>query len=805
MKRFLGDLRFAWRTLRNSPTLSLLSIVVLGIGIGATSTIFSAVYGVLLRPMPYEDPDRLVQVLETRQGEGRMEAAPANWVDWRRDSQSFGSLAAYRGVGFNVTGGEVPQRVGGARVSADFFDTLGARPALGRTFRRDEEQPGSGGVVVLSHAAWERRFDADPNLLGERLVIDGRPHQVIGVLPPDFVFLPLWRSELYVPLVLDAAEATDRDNHWLYTVGRLAPGVSASAARQEMEALAETLARRHPGTNTGAGVRLVPLRDEITGPIRSAVVLLLFAVGLVLLLTCANVAVMLLARAAAREREIALRVSLGAARRRLVAQLLTESLLLSLLGGALGIALAVAGIHFLVSLIPPPLSTLVVTFFGIGMNLPVLVFTVVLSAVTALIFGTWPALKASRPDLSGVLKDSGGRSRRGMKLRGRGALVALELVLAVVLLVTAALLIRSFLLLQTIRPGFESEGVLTAAVELSGPAYHDDGVRRQFLGTLLDEVGSLPGVESAAAVSILPLTQRNQGTAVVIEGRSAGEVEEAGSASYLTATPGYFETFGIGLLRGEGFGLEHGPSAPRVTVINQAMAQRLWPGEDAVGKQLILTRLDPVPRTVIGVTENVRYGALGGAMPSTAYVPYAQDPRTDMVLVLRSSVAPETLVPQVRERVWGLDGSLPLEARTMESVLDESLAQARFPLPPLAVFALIALLLAGAGIYGVVSFAVVQRAHEIGIRVALGARRQDVLRLVLAQSARIVVTGLLIGLVLSFLVSQALSGVLYGVRPGDPTVFLAVPSILLAVALFASYLPARRATRLDPAVTLRQG
>lgn len=805
MRRSLTDLRLAWRTLRASPALTSLSIVVLAIGIGATATVFSAVYGVLLRPMAYDQPHRLVQVFETRQGEGRIEAAPANWVDWRRESRAFSTLAAYRGVGFNLTGGDVPQRLGGARVSADFFATLGRGAALGRTFRSEEERPGGGRVAVLGHAAWQRRFGGDPGIVGRSIVLDGQPHEVVGILADDFVFLPLWRSEVFVPLVLDDAEAVERDEHWLYTLGRLAADVSPDAAQQEMSDLARRLETRYPATNSGTGVRLLPLSDEITGPIRPALVLLLVAVGLMLLLTCANVAVLLLARAAAREREIAVRASLGAARRRLFRQLFTESLLLSLLGGALGVLVALAGIESLVSLIPPPLSTLVVGFFGIGMNVPVLVFTVALSVLTALVFGTWPALKGSRPDLNQVLKESGARSRQGTGLRGRGALVALEIVLAVVLLVTAALLVRSFLMLQTLRPGFAAEDVLTAPVELSGPRYQHPDEQRQLLDRMIEELAALPGVEGASAVSILPLTPRNQGTGIIIEGRTAGEVEEALSASYLTAAPRFFETMGIGLVRGEGFGPHHGPASVPVAIVNRAMAERLWPGVEAVGKQLILTRLEPVPRTVIGVAEDVRYGALGGALPSTVYVPYAQDVRPDMVVVLRSALDPTTLIPQVRDRVWALDDSLPIEAETMESVLDQSLAQARFPLPPLAAFAAIALLLAAAGIYGVASFAVTQRSHEIGIRVALGARRQDVVRLIVSDSARVVVVGLVVGLALALLLARGMAGLIYGVSPGDPLVFAAVPLVLLTVALLSSYLPARRATRLEPMATLRRG
>jgi predicted permease len=487
----------------------------------------------------------------------------------------------------------------------------------------------------------------------------------------------------------------------------------------------------------------------------------------------------------------------------MIRQLLTESLLLALCGGLVGIAVAYGGIQLFKALLPPDLAALVVPFFGIEMSPQVVVFTVLLSAVTAVVFGAWPALKASRPNIAQLLKEEGSRSPKGAGLSGRGFLVALELVLAVVLLVSAGLLIRSFLSLQGSNPSFEAARMLTAALEVQEQTYTTPESRRAVMQTLQSELAALPAVEGVGAVSILPFELRNQGTGLLVQGQTGG-VEEGPGASYLTAMPGYFRTMGIRLLRGTGFGSEHGADTAPVVVINQALAERIWPGQDPIGKELILTRLDPVPRRVIGVSEDVRYGRLGGPMPSVVYVPLEQDPRADMVFVLRTATDPRTLMAAVRERVWQVDDTLPVRLRAMETVLNESVSQALVPVPPLTIFAGIALVLAAVGIFGVASFAVNQRRHEIGVRMALGARRGDILRMLVMQAVKLTAVGLVVGLLCALGISRILAGVLYGVSATDPVVFILVPLLLLAVALLSSYLPALRAAKINPVAALRQ-
>lgn len=800
MERLIEDTKFALRMLAKRPVVWGLAGVILAFGIGATSTVFSLAWGVLVRPMPYKDPQRLVQVWKQSLEDDTLEVMPANFVDWQRENRVFSELIGYRGVGFNLTGGEEPQRVGGARVSADFFDVLGIQPSHGRTFRPEEGELGRSGVAVLNHAAWQRRFGGDPDIVGKTIWLDGNVHEVIGVLPADFVFLPLWRSEVYVPLVFEESELYD---HWLYVVGRLADGTSLPVAEREMNALFDRLADRYPGVDeSDSGVRLVSLRDEITGPIRPVVLVLLVAVGAVLLLGCSNVAVMLIALAATRQREIALRVSLGARRWRLVRQLLTESLLLAACGGLVGIAVAYGGIRLFQSLLPPNLANLVVTFFGIEMSPEVLAFIVLLSAFTAVAFGAWPALSASRPDITQLLKEGDSRSSKGAGIRGRGALLVVELALAVVLLISAGLLIRSFVSLQTLHPGFEAEQVLTAALELPEQSYPTPESRRTAMRALRNELANLPGSESVGAVSILPLELRNQSTGLKVRGDVEGQ--ERPGASYLTAMPGYFKTLGIQLLRGEPFSSQHGADSGLVVIVSESLAERLWPEEDPLGKELILERLSPEPRRVIGVSEDVRYGRLGGAMPSVVYVPFEQDPRSDMIFVLRTTGAPQGLMAATRNRVWQVDDSLPVTLRPMKAVLDESAGQALFPVPPLAIFAGFALLLAISGIFGVTSFTVSQRRHEFGIRMAVGAQPGEVVRMVLMQGVKLTAAGLVIGLAGAVGIGRLLSSILYGVSATDPLVFLLSPLLLVAVTLVASYLPALRGARISPATVLRQ-
>ena len=803
MDSFWKDVRFGLRTLAKSPGTTLAALLALALGIGANTAIFSVVNSVLLQPMPYPDSERLVLVWESNPELGfpRFTVAPPNFLDWRQQSRSFEDLAAVEFARFSLTGGEQPQAVQGARVSSSFFRLMRSEPSPGRGFRPEEDRPGAPPVAVISRALWQSRFGSDPAVVGQPIQIDGQSHTVVGIAPEGFDF-PFDR-QIWVPITADLA-SQGRGAHYLLVIGRLKDGVSAEEAGTEIGGIAGRLAKAYPDSNSGWGAYVVPLHESAVENIKPALVILLVFVSFVLLIACANVANLLLARVVAREREIALRTALGAGRTRLIRQMLTETLVLFLSGGALGLLLAYWGTKALIALNPEGIPRAE----EIGLDGGVLLFTLLVSLATGLLFGLVPALSAAGRQLVESLKE-GGRAMAG-GVRGRfvrNTLIAGQVALTLILLVGAGLLIQSFARLQAVDPGFQPEGVLAVSYSLPQSSYAEPQ-QIAFAQQLLERVQALPGVTSAATVYPLPLSGENMVLAFAVEGRPAPPPNEVPSANVRAISTGYFRTMGIPILEGRAFTDRDDRRAPRVAIINRTMAKRVWSGESALGKRFTFDdpgQPDAQWLTVVGVVGEVRHATLSQEAGSEAYWPQYQNPIADATVMVRTASDPTALAGPIREQVKALDPNLPVDQiRTLDDLVTASLSQSRFKTVLLSIFAGLALVLAAVGIYGVVSYSVSQRTHEIGIRMALGAERRSVLRLVVRQGMALVLAGLAVGLAGAWFGSRYLEDQVYGVSAKDPVTFLAVPLVLAAVALIANYLPARRATRVDPLVALRR-
>jgi len=802
------DIRFGFRTLLRSPATSVVALLTLALGIGANTALFSVVNGVLLEPLPYPEPDELVAVMESNPGRGfdQFYAAPPNFDDWRRQNQAFSALAAAAQRPFNLTGGERPESVRGTQVTPEFFRVVEVQPALGRGFLPEDGRPGAPKVVVLSHGLWQRRFGSDPGILDRQIPIDGESYTVVGIMPPGFS-LPS-RQEIWVPLPW-VFPPEMRGTHFLLAYGRLKDGVTVEQAQIEMKTIAARLERQYPDTNAGWTVLVTPLHDILVEGVRPALLLLLAAVAFVLLIACANVANLLLARLAVREREIAVRTALGAGRTRLVRQMLTESLVLFVVGGALGILLATWATRALVALYGEGLPR----EQAIGIDGRVLLFTLFLSLGTGFLFGLAPALSATSGGLFGALKE-GGRSLAGGS-RGRLArnlLVLGEVAIALVLLVGAGLLLQSFARLRAVDPGFRTEGILTADLALPEQRYADPGRQVAFTRELLDRLRVIPGVQSASTVFPLPLSGYPFVLGFAVEGHPVPPSSEQPSANVRLITPDFFKTMGIPVLKGRPFTLRDDLKSLPVLIVNRTMAERLWPGEDPIGKRITFgsTEGPNVPwQEVVGLVADIHHAGLDQDPGSEAYWPRLQAPvNGTMSILLRTDVEPAQLAGAVRKAVRSIDSDLPVErVQSLEAVVSEALAGSRFQTVLLGIFAGVALLLAAVGVYGVISYSVAQRTHEIGIRMALGARRPEVLSLVVRQGMALVLAGVGLGLALAVLLlwglAERVSTYIYGGGVFDPLILVAVPLVLLAVALVANYLPARRATRVDPLVALR--
>jgi putative ABC transport system permease protein len=805
----IRDLRYGARALRKRPAFTLVAVLTLAVGIGANTAIFSVVNAVLLRPLQYPNAGRIAAVEELNEKGTRVQVTPANFLDWRAQNTAFERLAAIYERTSNLSAGGESERIELAMTSANFFEVFGVRPAQGRFFLPEEEAAGHEPVAVISHALWQRRFGGDPGLVGRGVTLDGQTYTVVGVAPPGFQYPD--ETEAWLPPFQRVPTPGPQMNierargfGFLSAVGLLRPGVTFGQAHDEMTAITARLRQQYPETNNNRFNRVVPLQKFLVGGRGTALVLLMGAVALVLLIACANVANLLLARAASRQKEIAVRIALGATRLRLVGQLLVESVLLAMVGGAAGLLVGWWGVESLRGLLPVDFPRAQ----GIGVDLRVLAFTLLVSLATGVVFGLAPALQSTSIDVNESLKESargsGGGSRRA---RLRSALVVSEIALSLVLLVGAGLLFRSLLRLHAVELGFRPQRVLTFRLAPSGPNFSEDPQYSAFFHQVAERVRALPGVESVGVINTLPLV-KGPTAAFRVEGRPEEPADRWPRINYRSVSPDYFRTVDTPLVRGRALGERDNTSAPLALVVNQTLARQNFPGEDPVGKRINMggRRADgqPIWFEIVGVVADVRSLDLNAEPVAEVYTSYLQDPFASMSYVVRTSAEPSGLVPAVREVVRQVDrGVPPAEFKEMERIVDEAAAQPRFHSLLLGVFGATALLLAAAGIYGVMAYSVAQRTHEIGVRVALGARPRDVFRLIMGQGARLILAGVGVGLAAALALTRLMEGLLFGVAATDPLTYAGIAIFLTSVAALACYLPARRATRVDPLIALR--
>jgi len=805
----LADLRYAIRSLLKSPRFTAIAVLVMALGIGANAAMFSVVYHVLLRPLAYPRPDRIVFVQETSLRHGGMNStAPATYTDWRDQQHVFQSIAAAELWGASLTGAGRPEQVEGLKASTSLLSVMGVPPMLGRGFLPEDDQA-AGRVVLLSHGLWQRRFGGDRSIVGQSLTLNGADYRVIGVMPPEFRFPPFWalKTELWVPLVFPPQRSNDRGGRSLRVFARLQDGVTIDQAAAEMSTIARRIEQAYPETNADSGARVMPLTEVVVGQVKPALLVLLGAVAFLLLIACANLANLMLGRASRRQKEIALRLALGAGRRRLVRQLLVESVLLSAAGGALGLLLAYWSVHALSASIAEASRFTLPRYQEIGIGAAVLLFTFAVSSATGILFGLVPALQCSRPDLQAALKDGGRGTSRFSRTPLRSLLVVGEVAISLMLLSGAGLMLRSFARLGAVDAGFDPHNVLTMRVVLTGsPHGATPQTRNQFYRQVLDQVAAVPGVESVSGINHLPLAGDLWTFSFLVEGRPAPAPADVPGAVFRVVFPGYFRTMRIPLLRGRDFDAHDDPSAPRVVVINEAMANRWWPREGAVGKRIRLGREGPW-YTVAGVVKNVEQREWGATADSEFYFSQWQNPediQRYLTVVARTAGNPLAMASAVQNQVWSLDRDLPIgDVLSLEQVVDRAVWQPRFSTTLLGGFAALALVLAAIGIYSVMSFDVSRRTQEIGIRMALGAKPGDVMRSVLRGGGQLAGIGTAIGLVGALALTRCMKTLLYEVSATDPAALLAAAALLAFVALAAVWLPARRATRVDPMIALR--
>jgi putative ABC transport system permease protein len=808
MEGFWQDVRYGLRSLFRARGVTLVAVLTLGLGIGANTAIFSVFSGLLLRPLPYPEPERLSVVWMARAGEpqGRSPLSEADFLDWRAQNRAFERVAAFADNGYSLTGLGEPEELRGAVVTAEFFSALGAQPALGRVFTTGDDEPGRERLVVLSHELWQRRFAADPQVLGRVIALNGRSRTIIGVMPPGFQFPPdvpgMTRGRVQLWSVLSLEPPPRRGPYFLWGVARRGGATSAEQADADLRAIGQRIAQEHPLDNAQTTFVAATLREFLVGDVRAALWVLLGAVAFVLLIASVNVANLLLARAAGRESEIAIRTALGATRWRIARLLLTESVLLALLGGGLGVALAYWGVDTLRAISPENLPRL----DEVRLDGQVLIFTLATALLSGILCGLAPAAHA-RGELNESLKEGG---RSGTSGRGRSAmrnlLVVSEVALALVLLIGAGLMLNSFLRLQRVSPGFTPEKILTVQISLPGARYEKDDQVSGFYTRLLERISARPEVQEAGIGISLPPNRLSITDTFTVEGRDAA-AGEAPLAAVLFVSPGYFRALGVPILRGRNFDEQDRPGAPLVVIINDTLARRFFAGEDPVGKRIRVggpERPTAPWMEIVGVVGDLRFDGLGAEAQPTYYEPHAQVGWWYTYLVMRTRQEPHALIPAVREAVWSIDRDLPVAGfKTMEELMAESVAQPRFRTLLLLAFGALALLLAGVGVYGVLAYSVAQRNQEIGIRVALGAQRGDIVALVLGHGMKLTVVGLALGAAGAFALTRVLSSLLFQVSPTDLVTFTAAAAVLAGVALLACYLPARRATRVEPLVVLR--
>jgi predicted permease len=797
------DIRFGVRALVHSPIFTVVTVLSLALGIGANTAIFSVVNGLLLRPLPYPESEQIVDVWHTPPqqsfpGLDRFSVSPANYLDWKAQSNAFEQMAIYTYTGLSLSTSNDPLPLIGAAVSSDFFSVLRTNAMQGRTFTPDEEQPGRDQVVVISHGLWQRAFGANPNIVGQTLTLNSRSFTVVGIMPAGFQ-LPR-EADLWVPLAWDDKERQTRSIHDYIVIARLKQNVSLPQAQAEMSTISTRLEQQYPEENSGWGAVVIPLREDLVGDIRTALLVLFSAVGFVLLIACANVANLMLARGANRRKEMAVRVALGAGRARLVRQLLTESVLLAVTGGVLGLLLAVWGSRMLVRLGSLPNSG------DIGIDTWALGFTLLVSFAAGIIIGIVPALQFTKSSLSETLKQGSGRTGGSpMKQHTRKALVVSEVALSLVLLIGAGLMIRSFWKLQNVDPGFDTSNALTMSVALTPIRYSEPHQQLAFLDRAMEQIRAVPGVVSVGTTTTIPLAGGGSTQPFSIEGRPTGTIAEQPMAQTRYISPDYFKAIGIPLRQGRFFSDQDRDNSVPVIIISEAMARRFWPGENPIGKRLTPSfHSKEGAREIVGVVGDVKARGLDSDASTMMYLPYKQAPRPFMSFVVRTSSNPESLVQPVSRAIYSIDKEQALtDVQTMDQVLMQSLSDRRFNMTLLLTFAGVALVLAAVGVYGVMNYTVTLRRRELGIRMALGAKASDVLRLVLRQGLTLTLIGVGAGLISAYALTRLMASLLYGVTATDYLTFASVSAVLIVVGLVASFVPARRATKVDPTIALR--
>jgi putative ABC transport system permease protein len=809
MDSIIRDIRYGVRGLLKHPGFTAIVVITLALGIGASTAIFSVVNSVVLRPLPYRTADRIVAIQELDPDGKRGQSTSANFYDWRQQNTVFEHLSAIKITTTNLALSDHAERIDLAQTNADFFDIFGITPQYGRLFIPQDEQAGHEPVVVVGNALWQRRFGSDPSLVGKSITLDGKNYNVVGIAPPGFQYPD--KTELWLPplrlvpeLYPDQDVTQTRRMGYLFVVALLKSGVSLPQAAGEMETITARLRKQYPDTNNRRFNRVVSLHEHLVGDTNKLLWLLLGAVTFVLLIGCANVANLLLASGASRQKEIAIRVSLGASRRRVIRQLFTESAMLALAGGGVGLLIAFWGLAAITKLLPADFPRL----NEIHIDLRVLGFTFAASMLTGILFGLVPALQVSRSDVQDAIRETGrGASGSRRQSRFRQALIVVEVALSVVLLAGAGLLFRSFLRLQSVDTGFVSQQVLTARLTPSGTNYVNDADYARFYNAVIEKVNAIPGVQDAGIINTLPLL-KGPTSAFRVEGRPVTTPDKWPSVNYRDVSPNYFRAMGIPVLQGRAYTDRDKENAPLVVIVNQQLAREIFPDENPVGKRITFggTNPDGQPRwfEIVGVVANVRSLELREEPTAELYFSSQQDLWPAMSLVVRSTVEPASLSASVRQAVNEVDRSVPVaDVKTMDHVVSESITQPRFNLFLLGLFSAVAMILSAAGIYGVTAYTVTQRTHELGIRIALGAQVGDVLKMILGQGMAVIGVGLIAGLAAAFALMRLLRSLLFGVGENDPLTFVAITAVLVLVALIACYIPARRATKVDPLEALR--
>ena len=813
MTILMQNVKFALRLLRKSPGFAFVAVVIMALGIGANTAIFSVVHAVLLEPLPFRDADRLVQVWHVPPqtsfpGMTRFAVSAANFLDWQKQNNVFERMALYGGGGYDITGSGKPESIHAGRVSADFFSVLGVQPLHGRVFLPEEDRPGSNHEVILSYKLWQSRYGSDPNVIGRSINLDGDPYVIVGVMGPKMTKPGF--AEVWTPLGLTGKEAAVRGEHNFLSIARLKPGVTLPEAQAEMSTISQRLEKTYPEDDKGWGAVVNSLREETVGDVRPALLMMLGAVAFVLLIACANVANLILARTFARRKEIAIRTAMGASRARVIQQLLSESLIISLSGGALGLVAAHSGIELLLKFFADKLPRM----GDIGLNGSVLAFTFALSIATGILSGLLPAWGMTKGDVNDALKQGLGRTDADSgSSRTRSALVVVEVALSLVLLIGAGLMVRSLWKLQTIDPGFDEHNVLTLAVMVPKRQFTEPTQESQYFDEVLQRVRSLPGVESAGAVDDLPLVGGSN-QPVAVEGRPVVAMSEQPEVSVRVATPGYVEAMHIPLLQGRNISANDTADSASVVVISQSMAKQLWPDESPIGRHLKLTFFPDKDREVVGVVGDVKQTGLdSSAGIATLYWPLAQVAgsatapwRTlPLSLAVRTLSPPQTLATAVTGAINQVNNDIPVDnVMTLEDFVGETLTQHSFNMQLLTIFGLLALVLCAVGIYSVLAYTVKRRMREIGLRIAFGATLRDIVRLVMIQGMKPTLAGIGIGLIAAFALGRVASSLIYGVSSRDLVTFLAVTILLILVSFGASLIPALRATRVDPLAVLRE-